>query len=133
MHLTRRFFSLTGDFDLLGASIPENWGKRGRSTHTPTEKNSNKFRLLVVLGRKTLASSGCSGSPAQAEKDILPLVGSKLVFLAAIGAGVGGAPRRMCKWGVRVITPPEGQGPRRTVRRRARPDRSIAGQFELVG
>ena len=45
---------MTGDFqgccDLLGDPIPENWGKRGRPPHIPTERNRNKIRLLLALG-----------------------------------------------------------------------------------
>ncbi len=42
---------MTGDFDLLGNPIAENRVNRGRSPHTRTEKNSNKIRNLLMLGR----------------------------------------------------------------------------------
>lgn len=37
-------------FDLLGDPIPENWGKRGRPPHIPTQENRNKVRLLLAFG-----------------------------------------------------------------------------------
>lgn len=37
-------------FDLLGDPIPENWGKRGRPPHIPTQENRSKVRLLLGLG-----------------------------------------------------------------------------------
>ena len=48
--ITRRFFSMTGDFDLLGDPIPKNWGERGRPPHFQTEKKRNKIRYLLALG-----------------------------------------------------------------------------------
>ncbi len=48
--LTRRFFSMTGDFDLPGDPTPENWGQRGRPAHIPAERNRNKIRLLLAIG-----------------------------------------------------------------------------------
>ncbi len=50
MTVTRRFFSLTSIFDLLGDPISENWGKRGRPPQIPAESNHNKIRLLLALG-----------------------------------------------------------------------------------
>ena len=47
----RGFFLMTGCFDLLGGPIPENWGKCGRPPHILTERNRNKFTLLLALGR----------------------------------------------------------------------------------
>ncbi|HEY4136482.1 MAG TPA: hypothetical protein VGO34_14855 [Alphaproteobacteria bacterium] len=41
---------MAGNFDLLGDPIPENWGKRGRPPHLPTELNRNKVRLLLAFG-----------------------------------------------------------------------------------
>ncbi len=37
-------------FDLLGDPIPENFGRRGRPQHIPTEKNRNKIMLLLAMG-----------------------------------------------------------------------------------
>lgn len=37
------------NLDLLGDPIPENWGKRGRPPHVPTEQNRLKIRLLLAL------------------------------------------------------------------------------------
>lgn len=37
-------------FDLLGDPIPENFGKRGRPPHIPTEQNRNKIMLLLAQG-----------------------------------------------------------------------------------
>lgn len=40
-------------FDLLGDSILENFGCRGRPPHLPTEENRNKVRLLLAFGWTT--------------------------------------------------------------------------------
>jgi hypothetical protein len=37
-------------FDLLGDPIPENFGRRGRPAHIPTQENRNKVRLLLAFG-----------------------------------------------------------------------------------
>ena len=36
-------------YDLLGDPIPENFGKRGRPPHIPTQENRNRVRLLLGL------------------------------------------------------------------------------------
>jgi hypothetical protein len=36
--------------DLFGDPVPENWGKRGRPQHVPTQENINKVMMLVALG-----------------------------------------------------------------------------------
>jgi hypothetical protein len=38
------------NFDLLGDPIPENWGRRGRPQHVPTQENRSKIRLLLGFG-----------------------------------------------------------------------------------
>ena len=42
---------MTGDFDLLGAPIPETWGKCGRPAYALTHENSNKISPLLPFGR----------------------------------------------------------------------------------
>jgi hypothetical protein len=37
-------------FDLFGDPIPENWGKRGRPQHVPTQENRNKVSMLLAFG-----------------------------------------------------------------------------------
>jgi len=41
---------MDANFDLLGDPIPENWGKRGRPPHIPTQENRNKIRVLLGMG-----------------------------------------------------------------------------------
>lgn len=41
---------MTLNFDLLGDPIPENWGRRGRPQHIPTQENRSKIRLLLGFG-----------------------------------------------------------------------------------
>lgn len=41
---------MTLNFDLLGDPIPENWGRRGRPQHIPTQENRSKIRLLLAFG-----------------------------------------------------------------------------------
>ncbi len=42
---------MTTNFDLLGDPIPENFGKRGRPPHIPTEENRNKIMVLMALNK----------------------------------------------------------------------------------
>jgi hypothetical protein len=44
---------MTENFNLLGDPIPENWGKRGRPPHIPTERNRNKVMMLLAFGWNT--------------------------------------------------------------------------------
>ena len=37
-------------FDLVGDPIPDNWGKRGRPPHQPTDDNRSKIRVLLAFG-----------------------------------------------------------------------------------
>jgi hypothetical protein len=46
------FFSMDGNFDLLGDPIPDGWGKRGRPPHMVTVQNRCKVMLLLAVGRK---------------------------------------------------------------------------------
>jgi len=37
-------------FDLFGDPVPENWGKRGRPQHVPSQQNRNRVSMLVACG-----------------------------------------------------------------------------------
>lgn len=41
---------MTQNFDLFGDPIPENYGKRGRPQHVPTQDNRNKINVLLAMG-----------------------------------------------------------------------------------
>lgn len=49
------------NLDLLGDPIPENWGGRGRPSHIPTEKNTNKVMVLLALGWAEAKIAGALG------------------------------------------------------------------------
>lgn len=56
------------NFDLFGDPIPENWGKRGRPPHVPTQRNRNKVMLLLGVGwpdRRIAASLGITKATLQ--------------------------------------------------------------------
>lgn len=36
--------------DLFGEPVPDNWGKRGRPEHRPTQENRNRVSMLLVMG-----------------------------------------------------------------------------------
>lgn len=36
--------------DLFGDPVPDNWGKRGRPQHVPTQQNRNRVSMLVACG-----------------------------------------------------------------------------------
>ena len=44
------FFRMTDYFELPNDPIPENWGKRGRPVHIPTERNRNEVKLMLAFG-----------------------------------------------------------------------------------
>ena len=37
-------------FDLFGDAVPDNWGKRGRPQHVPSQQNRNRVSMLVACG-----------------------------------------------------------------------------------